>query len=451
MPRQSWNYIAYPFLMVDRIRPLTYLRPAVFAIPAHQYCCRKAVDWLPELSYHAPPHTAAAHPVGPWGTVPGMLFAQGDYETAEEVWMQARSDDMMALNLPLIKAVLKSLLPYTATAGAASVLSVLFMATNPYLSAAALAGATSKLVGAGAVASAGLGIKEVLPHLGLFTRERLNDIIQGAVDPIGITTTDKRVYTALTALSGMHLPNRSVSTADSTVPLLRPIGEIEYRSWKSLTYDEIVETVLASAALPGVYPASAYKKKVYIDGGVLDNSPVKPLIDAGFQHIIIVHLDYLKKMEDRRKKESMILSQGDSMIHFMHIWPSSPAIGETLEIGSGLTRRRINLGYADTENQLLPLLNRDRLNAYEHLLQLMPQLGRIKDAETHYNLASEIYKQSIRSAVLSGDRKRLLAFLQTEKGMAMLRNYEYAADLGHEQAKKMVQQIHKIEESEQTK
>lgn len=358
---------------------------------------------------------------------------------------------MMALNLPLIKAVLKSLLPYTATAGAASVLSVLFMATNPYLSAAAFAGATSKLVGAGVVASAGLGIKEVLPHLGLFTRERLNDIIQGAVDPIGITTTDKRVYTALTALSGVHLPNRSVSTADSTAPLLRPIGEIEYRSWKSLTYDEIVETVLASAALPGVYPASAHKKKVYIDGGVLDNSPVKPLIDAGFQHIIIVHLDYLKKMEDRGKKECMIRSQGDSMIHFIHIWPSSPAIGETLEIGSGLTRRRINLGYADTEDQLLPLLNRDRLNAYEHLLQLMPQLGRIKDAETHYNLANEIYKQSIRSAVLSGDRKRLLAFLQTEKGMAMLRNYEYAADLGHEQAKKMVQQIHKIEESEQTK
>ena len=147
------------------------------------------------------------------GAMNSMLFAQGDYETAEEVWMQARSDDMMALNLPLIKAVLKSLLPYTATSGAASILSVLFMATNPYLSAAALAGATSKLVGAGAVASAGLGIKEVLPHLGLFTRERLNDIIQGAVDPIGITTTDKRVYTALTALSGVHLPNRSVSTA----------------------------------------------------------------------------------------------------------------------------------------------------------------------------------------------------------------------------------------------
>lgn len=43
-PRQFWHYIACPFLMAERIRLLTYLRPAVFAIPAHQCCCRKAVD-----------------------------------------------------------------------------------------------------------------------------------------------------------------------------------------------------------------------------------------------------------------------------------------------------------------------------------------------------------------------------------------------------------------------
>ena len=129
----------------------------------------------------------------------------------------------------------------------------------------------------------------------------------------------------------------------------------------------------------------------------------------------------------------MVNSQGNGWTKFIHIWPSA-SLGKLLEISTDLTRRRINLGYMDTESQLIPLLDRT------------------KDAEAHYNLAKNIYVQSIRSAVLSQDKKRFLTFLQTEAGAAMLRNYEYAADLGLEQAKEMVRQIHRIqEESEEGK
>lgn len=293
-----------------------------------------------------------------------------------------------------------------------------------------------------------LGFKEIVPQLGLFTREKLGVILQDSVDPVGITTTNKQVYTALTALSWPHLPDKSVAATDSAGSFLKPIGQIEYRSWKNLTYTEIVETVLASAALPGAYPASAHKGRIYIDGGFLDNAPVKPLIDSGFRNIIIIHLEYLKKIEDRDRKECMIRSQGDSGIRFLHIWPSSPSIGDTLQMDASLTRFRINMGYEDAQRQLDEQLNGLRSQLIDHIQsaeEKAKQEQKMKDAKRHYDLANEIYKKEIRSAVQMRNIELFRAFLQTREGQAMLRNYEYAADLGHEQAKEMVQQIHRIQ------
>lgn len=390
------------------------------------------------------------------GAMNSMLFAQGDYDAAEEVWKQVKENDMMPLNLSksTVMTALKCLLPYAVASGVASALTTsttALLMTNPYLSVAAAISAGSRLsplIAAGAVGSGILGAKELFPKLGLFSREKLGTIIQDSIDPTGISTTNKQVYTALTALSWPHLPDKSVAVTDSASPILKPIGQIEYRSWKHLTYTEIVETVLASAALPGAYPASAHKGRVYVDGGVLDNAPVKPLIDSCFRNIIIIHLEYLKKAEERHQKERMIRSQGDSTIRFLHIWPSSPSIGDTLQIDSSLTRFRINMGYEDAQRQLDKQLNELRHQVINHL-QSMEEKARLeqkmKDAARHYDLANEIYKKEIRSAVQMRNVELFRAFLQTKEGQTMLRNYEYAADLGHEQAKKMIAQIHKLQ------
>lgn len=353
------------------------------------------------------------------GAMNSMLFVQGDYDTAEEVWKQTRSGDMMVLNMPMIQDVLRGLVLSEPQASVVPILSTALFIINPRLF--------------------GPGAEKILPELGLFTHERLRAIIRSAVDPLGIATANKQVYTALTVLSGMHLPDQAASDTDSGASFLKPVAKIEYRSWEKLTYDEIVETVLASAALPVIYPPSTHQGETYIDGGVLDNTPVKPLVDAGFSTIIVIHLEHLN-LKNRSRKEQRICSQGKEGTCFIHIWPSSPAIGNTplatLQINAELTETRIRLGYMDAQSQLVPRLEEIKREAQRQMVR--------KDAETHYKLANEIYKNSIRDAVLKRRTELFRAFLQAEQGQAMLRNYEYAATLGYEPAKEMVAQIHKF-------
>lgn len=357
------------------------------------------------------------------GAMNSMLFAQGDYDAAEEVWRQTKQSDIKAWNQSAWQSAIQSLTSHgVGKVATGALLRTGLGLTNPLFSVIPIL-----TIGATAI-----NLSNLAKNAGFYSPDRLSDIMRKYVSPAGIATTNKQVYTALTAIE-VHIPNKSESKMDSFHPACRFAGSIEYRSWAGLTYEEIVETVLASAAFPVAYPVSTHKNKTYTDGGVLDNTPVKPLRDAGFRNIIVVHLEYISNKKERQKKEEMVNSQGGGWTKFMHIWPSA-SLGGLLEISADLTRRRINLGYMDTESQLIPLLDRT------------------KDAEAHYNLAKNIYVQSIRSAVLSQDKKKFLAFLQTETGATMLRNYEYAADLGLEKAKEMVRQIHRLqEESEKGK
>lgn len=357
------------------------------------------------------------------GAMNSMLFAQGDYNAAEEVWRQTKQSDIKTWNQSAWQSTIQSLTSYgVGKAATGALLRTGLELANPLFS----------LISTLTIGATAINLSNLAKNASFYSPDRLSDIMRKYVSPEGIATTNKQVYTALTSIEA-HMPNKLESKMDSFHPACRFAGSIEYRSWEGLTYEEIVETVLASAAFPGAYPVSPHRNKTYTDGGMLDNTPVKPLRDAGFRNIIVIHLDCIPNKKERQKKEEMVNSQGSGWTKFIHIWPSA-SLGKLLEISTDLTRRRINLGYMDTESQLIPLLDRT------------------KDAEAHYNLAKNIYVQSIRSAVLSQDKKRFLTFLQTEAGAAMLRNYEYAADLGLEQAKEMVRQIHRIqEESEEGK
>ena len=357
------------------------------------------------------------------GAMNSMLFAQGDYNAAEEVWRQTKQSDIKAWNQSAWQSTIQSLTSYgVGKAATGALLRTGLELANPLFS----------LISTLTIGATAINLSNLAKNASFYSPDRLSDIMRKYVSPEGIATTNKQVYTALTSIEA-HMPNKLESKMDSFHPACRFAGSIEYRSWEGLTYEEIVETVLASAAFPGAYPVSTHRNKTYTDGGMLDNTPVKPLRDAGFRNIIVIHLDCIPNKKERQKKEEMVNSQGNGWTQFIHIWASA-SLGKLLEISTDLTRRRINLGYMDTESQLIPLLDRT------------------KDAEAHYNLAKNIYVQSIRSAVLSQDKKRFLTFLQTEAGAAMLRNYEYAADLGLEQAKEMVRQIHRIqEESEEGK
>jgi NTE family protein len=66
----------------------------------------------------------------------------------------------------------------------------------------------------------------------------------------------------------------------------------EYRCLQEESDEDMQHVVLQSAAIPfGVFPLRRIGRSDYVDGGVADNVPIRPLIDAGCSSIIVVHLD----------------------------------------------------------------------------------------------------------------------------------------------------------------
>ena len=66
---------------------------------------------------------------------------------------------------------------------------------------------------------------------------------------------------------------------------------------KSMMNDYLKDILLASSAMPVIYEAVKINGKEYLDGGLTDNEPIKPLYDLGVRRFIIIGLDNNKIFE----------------------------------------------------------------------------------------------------------------------------------------------------------
>ena len=71
----------------------------------------------------------------------------------------------------------------------------------------------------------------------------------------------------------------------------------EYMKLNGHTKNEMIDILLASSAIPIVYEAVRINGKEYLDGGLTDNEPIKPLYDLGVRRFIIIGLDSDKVFE----------------------------------------------------------------------------------------------------------------------------------------------------------
>lgn len=67
-------------------------------------------------------------------------------------------------------------------------------------------------------------------------------------------------------------------------------GSAEYFDLSAYSPSEITEYLTASTAIPAVFPAKEIGGVVYRDGGLSDNTPIKPLYDIGCRRFIISYL-----------------------------------------------------------------------------------------------------------------------------------------------------------------
>lgn len=227
-----------------------------------------------------------------------LLFAQSDYEKAEEVWMKMKKGDLTRPN----KALIHNLL-------------------NP----AALANWKKTA--------------------GLFSRKKLEGMVRDNITLESLQ--DKLAYVSLSVLRIKSFKQ----------PVTKKV-EYTYLDTRSEDSEEKnIKKVLASAACPGAYAPVGVDGKVCIDGGILDNEPAYPLIKAGYRNIIVVHLkkrekDGKDRLESFNKRLRKKFSEEElERVKICHVWPQK-SLKDFLEIDPKLTQKRINAGYKAASSQL---------------------------------------------------------------------------------------------------
>ena len=76
---------------------------------------------------------------------------------------------------------------------------------------------------------------------------------------------------------------------DAAIPLGIVTTDVETGEEKVWTAGEIMRPLLASSAMPGVFPPVEYEGRTYIDGGVSDNVPIAPAVDMGAKTLWVIN------------------------------------------------------------------------------------------------------------------------------------------------------------------
>ena len=139
--------------------------------------------------------------------------------------------------------------------------------------------------------------------------------------------------------------NRKDGTLDRIDLKRREAGRPGYILLNELSYKAMKNVLLASSAIPYVYPHRHVKGKTCIDGDFSDKTPYRPLIDQACDEIIILHLNTREEAKERRL-ESDEDHDPVSQRRLYHLYPSE-TLGAFMLVTKELTKRRIRMGYED--------------------------------------------------------------------------------------------------------
>lgn len=236
------------------------------------------------------------------GALNAVLFLQDDINIAKEVWSNISNEKI--LKIDKIETLKKLLLE---------------------------TGITSSMVNNYLVSKGKTGI---------FSREGLLEIMEEYVDLDIVSQSKIQCF-----ISCCEIPKKVV----------------KYFNINSSSKERIKNILLASSALPVIYDNVIIDDKRYIDGGVVDNIPVKPLYDIGYKTIIVVHLSHNSIIRDTD-------FPGVNMFQIIPRKPQGNFINGTLDFDKSHAEIRMNQGYEDTYRLIRPFydmgLIKDRVYRY---------------------------------------------------------------------------------------
>ncbi len=246
------------------------------------------------------------------GALNAVLFAQGNYDIAESIWMDITREKVLPIdNKELFAKGVK-----------------LFIG-NKNINF----------------------IKKYSPKLleqGNVSRQGLLDIIDNNVDFNKVKSSVMPIYATCTE-----------------VPEIRT----KYFRLNGYDKDTIKSILFATSALPSVYECEEIESRKYVDGGMADNVPIQPLYGEGCNIIFVVHLTrehYVDKSNFPNARIVEIIPSSEQGGVFNGVLDFTP---------EGV-RKRIITGYEDTMNLIEPLLELGKLQLKKAPAEAVTNIGK---------------------------------------------------------------------------
>ena len=151
-------------------------------------------------------------------------------------------------------------------------------------------------------------------------------------------------YLNLEQLAGARIPAYvSISRYSSDcIDCLSEKPQVEYISLSEVSPDDAGQFLLASSAMPYIYPPEIIHGNVYRDGGLADNVPIYPMTSVGADNLIVV------KLEPDDKVDTSLYSKFKEVVEIIPSREIGDLFDGTLEFTSRNVMFRMLLGYYDT-------------------------------------------------------------------------------------------------------
>lgn len=259
------------------------------------------------------------------GALNAALFLQGDINSAKEMWLDVTQEDIVTVNTASFKKILKD-----------------FFSLKDYEEAEILYDKLSKF--------------KTDEFLSFINKGKIKTTIESNVDQQKLLNQNKKLY--VTA-SDVHTDNVDLFIVNSIIDFLKSEHFGGYdnlynhcidslKSISSPVYFDVLEArfktsdiLMASAAFPIAFDSVNINNLNYIDGGFIDNTPIKPLYDLGYRRFICVYLK--TSPNDYREFDNC---------EFINIVPSNENFDKfksTLIVNRKNIEKQMTDGYNDSE------------------------------------------------------------------------------------------------------
>lgn len=217
------------------------------------------------------------------GGLNGALIVQGDYDRAEHIWLTMTAEKILDPGKTSLLEDLKA------------------------------------LVEKGPVEDAESMLKE-----GIFSRDGLIQIIRQELNVNKVAGSGIPCYLACFNVTA---------------------NQMDYINVTGMRQNDMETILLATSALPGIFGPVRFGKSLYLDGGLKDNVPVRPLYHAGYRDFLVVHLS-------SRSIVDQVEFPGASMIQIIPSQDQGDFMTGTLDFSAEGAKRRIEQGYSDAKSVL---------------------------------------------------------------------------------------------------